>query len=129
VGLDVRRLAAVDMHGLKGGRIRPRVILAEFLFGAVAGPLLGLFMVVAADGVVWKLIGVAMIGIGLNYVPLARHALALRTPEALAAALDGVDVRPELRRYTALQLWVCVPLALVIFDRRQSDEPDDARSL
>lgn len=122
----MRRLAAVDMHGLKGGRFRSWVILAEFLFGAVAGPLLGLFMLVAADSVVWKLIGVVMIGIGLNYVPLARHALSLRTPEALAAELDGVDVRPEMRRYTALQLWVCVPLAVVVFDRRQSD---GARSL
>lgn len=120
VGFDVRRLAAVDMHGIKGGRFRPKVILAEFLFGAVAGPLLGLFMLVAAGNVFWKLIGVLMIGIGLNYVPLARHALSLRTSEALAAELDGVDARTELRRYTLLQLWVCVPLAVVVFDRRQS---------
>jgi hypothetical protein len=34
-GVDVRRLAAIDMYGLFGTRRRRRVILAEFVFGAV----------------------------------------------------------------------------------------------
>ena len=107
------------MHGTKGGKVRPRVILAEFLFGAVAGPLFGLFVVVTAASVTWRLIGVVLIGIGLNYVPLARHAWSLRDPAALAAELEGVDVKAELRRYSVLQLGVCVPLALVVLDRRR----------
>jgi hypothetical protein len=31
----VRRLAALDMHGLAGTRISRRVIVAEFILGAV----------------------------------------------------------------------------------------------
>lgn len=109
------------MHGGRGRRWRAVVILAEFLFGAVVGPLFGLFVVVTASDPLWRLIGVGLVGIGLNYVPLARHALSLRAPEALAAELEGVDVQAELRRYSVRQLWVCVPLAVVVFDRRQAD--------
>jgi len=34
--LDVRRLAAVDMHGTHGTLLRRRIILAEFVLGALA---------------------------------------------------------------------------------------------
>jgi MFS family permease len=125
----VRRLAAVVMHGPKGRRARALGILAEFLFGAVVGPLFGLFVVVTAGSVSWRLIGLALIGVGLNYVPLARHALALRAPGALATELDGVDVKAEVQRYALRQLWVCVPLAVVVFDRRQAPGSEVPRSL
>lgn len=39
--------------------------------------------------------------------------------EPLEAELIDVDVQQELRRYTVLQLWVFVPLALVIVDVRR----------
>jgi hypothetical protein len=35
--VDVRRLAAVDMHGARGSLLRRRVILAEFVLGAIGG--------------------------------------------------------------------------------------------
>lgn len=119
-------MAAVDMHGGKGRPGRAVVITGQFLFGAVAGTLFGLFVVVTGAGLGWKLIGVGLIGVGLNYVPLARHALALRAPGALVAELDGLDVEAEQRRYAVHQLWVCLPLAVVVFDRRQVE---GARSL
>jgi hypothetical protein len=59
--------------------------------------------------------GAYLIGAGLNYVPLALHVISLWRPGALAAELDGVDIPRELRRYTALQVWVAVPLAIVVF--------------
>lgn len=126
VGIDVRRLAAVDMHGTKGTRMRARVILGEFLFGAFAGPLLGLATITGAPGAVWKVAGLAMVGIGLNYVPLSAHALSLRRPEALEAELEGVDVTSELRHYTFVQLWVIVPLSFVVFELSRRRAPADA---
>ena len=71
-------------------------------------------------------VGLAMVGIGLNYVPLSAHALSLRRPEALEAELEGVDVVRELRRYTFIQLWVVVPLAFVVFDLSQRRAAADA---
>ena len=125
----MRRLAAVVMHGPKGRRARALGILAEFLFAAVIGTLFGVFVVLTAGSVSWRLIGVVLIGVGLNYVPLSRHALALRAPGALAAELDGVDVKAEVQRYALRQLWVCLPLAVVVFDRRQASGSEATRSL
>jgi hypothetical protein len=101
------------MHGLAGTRLRRRVILAEFVVGAVGCVVIGLLAATRAAGVEWRVIGVWLAGIGLNYAVLALHALSLTRPGALDAELEGVDVRSELRRYTYLQFWIVVPLLLV----------------
>ncbi|HEY7266275.1 MAG TPA: hypothetical protein VH501_01145 [Solirubrobacterales bacterium] len=111
--IDVRRLAAVDMYGAAGSRIRRRVILAEFLLGAVIGSALGLFVLVATGG--WMAVfGAWLLGACLNYVPLSLHALDLSRPGALERELRGVEVRAELRHYTKAQIWLFVPLVLVV---------------
>jgi hypothetical protein len=81
---DVRRLAAVDMYGSAGSRVRRRTV-------------------------------------GLSYVPLAGHAWSLSRPGALDRALAGVDVHRELRYYTVAQLWIVVPLLLLVLTIRQRD--------
>lgn len=118
-GVDVRRLAAIDMHGASGSDLRRRVILAEFVLGAVAGIALGGWLVSVADSIGWRIFGLWLIGVGCNYVPLALHAISLYRPEVLKTELSGVDILPELRRYTVLQVWVFVPFALVFFAIRQ----------
>ena len=116
--MSVRRLAAIDMHGLHGTSRRRRLVLAEFVSAAVALIVIGVTVVVAARAVTGRLVGCWMIGAGLNYVPLAVHAPRLRRPSVLAAELEGVDVSGELRRYGVLQLSIFVPLALVVIDAR-----------
>jgi hypothetical protein len=108
-------LAAIDMHGLGGTRTRARVITAEFVLGAVVCVALGALILATSSGTGWTIFGAYLIGGGLNYVPLALHLLSLRRPGALTAELAGVDIPAELRRYTALQVWVLVPLAVVVF--------------
>jgi hypothetical protein len=124
---DVRRLAAVDMYGGSGRPWRRRVILVEFLAGAVLCPALGIVSLAWAGGAFGWLLGVWLIGIGLNYVPLALHALSLSRPGALEAEVAGLDVRRELRFYTRAQLWMFVPglvavLALLQLRRRPRAE-------
>ena len=111
--LDVRRLAAVDMHGAHGTLRRRRIILAEFVLGALAGTGLGVFLAVASSSLGWVVFGALLAGICLNYVPLALHALQLSRRGALDAELEGVDIPRELRRYTKLQFWIAVPLLFV----------------
>lgn len=120
VGVDVRRLAAVDMHGLKGRPVRARVILVEFLLGVVLCLGLGIWLA-ASGGVVSVLFGLWLVGAGLNYVPLALHAISLSRPGRLDAELAGADIPAELRYYTKAQAWVFVPLALVVFALRPRD--------
>jgi hypothetical protein len=119
IGLDVRRLAAVDMHGLKGSRLRARLIRAEFVVGAVLGVFLGVLLLAAGTSPAVRLFGLWVLGAGLNYIPLTLHAFSLSRPGALAEELGDADVRRELQHYTVAQLWVFVPLALVVFDLRQ----------
>lgn len=107
------------MYGGKGSPTRAKIIKWEFILGAVLCLGLGLFSLLAwhpsPTGIV---IGAWLVGAGLNYLPLAAHALSLSRPGALAAELDGVDVNSELRYYGIAQLWLAVPLAIVLFALR-----------
>ncbi|MGC4812303.1 hypothetical protein ACLQ29_17405 [Micromonospora sp. DT228] len=109
LGLDVRRLAAIDMWGSAGVQWRRWVILAEFLLGVVGTGALGVLSVSSGGGL-RTVVGWWLIGLAVNYVPLSVHALTLIRPGALEAEIRGVDVPGELRHYTTAQLWVVVPL-------------------
>jgi hypothetical protein len=117
--VDVRRLAAIDMHGVAGTMLRRRVILAEFVFGAAGCVFLGLLAATRAAAPGWRLAGVWLVGIGVNYAALAFHAVSLSRSGALDAELEGVDADSELRRYGVLQFWIVVPLLLAVLALRQ----------
>ncbi len=68
---SVRRLAAVDMWGSQGSLLRRRLILIEFLAGALGGIGLGLLTLLTAAGGIWIAVGVWLVGAGVNYLPLA----------------------------------------------------------
>ena len=106
--LDVRRLAALDMHGARGTRRRRWVILGEFAFGTVGSAALGLWAL-TWGGAVGVILGIWLLGIAANYLPLTVHVLALWRRPALDAELAGIDMRAELRNYTRAQVWVLVP--------------------
>jgi hypothetical protein len=117
--LEIRRLAAVDMWGGHGTRRRRAIIVAEFVLGATVGTALGLLLAITASELVWRVLGAWIAGACLNYVPLALHAISLYPGRRLEAELSGVDVRGELRYYTAAQLWIAVPLLFVALDLLQ----------
>ena len=116
--VDVRRLAAVDMHALRGTDTRRRAILAEVVLGTIAGIGIGTFLLFSAAGALGLVLGAWALGIGINYVPLAVHALSLRSRTRLRRELRGVDLPAELRYYTRAQFWVFVPLSFVWFALR-----------
>jgi hypothetical protein len=109
-----------------GTRRRQRVILAEFVLGAVVGVIIGVWVAVLAGTAGWQAFGAWVAGIGVNYAALAWHAVSLSRPGALDAELAGVDVPHELRRYSLLQFWVMVPLVLGILAVGQSRRPRNA---
>jgi hypothetical protein len=121
--MNVRRLAAIDMYGLHGTTRRRRIVLAEFVFGVVVMVAVGVAILVAASGISGRLFGWWMTGAGLNYAPLAVHAITLSRPGELDRELSGIDPGPELRRYGVLQLWIFVPLSLVAWDVAQLRGP------
>ncbi|WP_444951471.1 hypothetical protein [Micromonospora ureilytica] len=118
--MNVRRLAAIDMYGSRGTTRRRRIILAEFLVGVVLMVTWGIWLLSSSSGLGSRAFGLWLTGAGLNYAPLSMYAIALMRPGALDAELAGVDTDRELRRYTVLQLWVLVPLSLVVLAIRDA---------
>ena len=119
-GMNVRRLAAIDMYGARGATRRRRIILAEFIAGAVVMVAFGVWLAAFSSGLAGRVLGLWMAGSGLNYVPLAAYAITLSWSGALDAELAGVDTGRELRRYSVLQLWIFVPLSLVVLAVRSA---------
>jgi len=112
--LDVRRLAALDMWGSAGSIRRRRIIRAEFAIGVVGCTSLGLLAIGRGGG--WMVVvGIWLVGAGVNYIPLALYAQSLSGPGVLEAELAGVDVRSELRHAGLQQFWIAVPLAIAVF--------------
>ena len=106
--LDVRRLAALDMHGTRGTRRRRWVILGEFALGTVGSAALCVWAL-TWGGAVGVIFGIWLLGLAANYLPLTVLVLALWRQPALDAELASVDLRAELRDYTRAQVWVLVP--------------------
>jgi hypothetical protein len=69
--LDVRRLAALDLHGPAGTRRRRRLVRAEFVLGAVGCIGLGLWAGVTAPALGWRLFGAWLAAAGVNYAVMA----------------------------------------------------------
>jgi hypothetical protein len=131
--MNVRRLAAIDMYGTRGTTRRRRIIMTEFLVGVVAMVAFGAWLLASSGSLGGRALALWLIGAGLNYAPLAIHAITLNRPGALDAELEGVDTGRELRRYGVRQLWILVPLSLVALELRaalsrhkpRSSAPDD----
>ncbi|HEV2633759.1 MAG TPA: hypothetical protein VGX23_01350 [Actinocrinis sp.] len=112
--MDVRRLAVIDMYGSRGTMRRRRIVVAEFVGGVIAGAGFGTWLLIASSGPTSWVFALWVLGVGLNYAPLAAYAIALGRPGVLDAELAGVDTGRESRRYGLLQFWILVPFALVV---------------
>jgi hypothetical protein len=111
--LDVRRLAALDMHGARGTRRRRRIILAEFALGTVGGAALGIWAL-TWGGAVGLVFGVWLLGLGANYLLLTWNVVRLWPSRRVQEELAGAELRAELRHYTRAQIWVFVPFWVAV---------------
>ena len=111
--IDIRKLAAVDMVWLG-----TRIVLAEYGAGIVLPLILGLWSVrqglaQSPGQTTWsELMGLGLIGIAMNYVPLFLYACAI----AKAGRVEQ-EGRPELARasrYGLQQAIILVPLLVVV---------------
>lgn len=116
---SVRRLAAVDLHGLHGNPVRRRLVAVEFpLTVAVTGALGGYLL--ASGGVSGWIGGLWLLGVAANYLPLTMHAVLLSRPGRLAAELRDVeDLAAEARRYSIAQVRLLIPGLVAVLSWRQ----------
>lgn len=120
--MDVRRLAALDMHGTRGTRRRRRLILGEFALATAGGAALGAWAL-TSGGAVGVILGVWSLGIAANYLPLTLHVIALWRQPALDAELAGINLRAELREYSRAQAWLVVPFWVAALALAQARRP------
>jgi hypothetical protein len=88
---DVRRFTALDMHGGAGSLRRRRIIRAEFVLGCVVALAFGAFLLARGVG----LVGLWILGVGVNYFPLAVYAVVLFPDDRIERELAGVDLGPR----------------------------------
>ncbi len=110
--MNARRLAALDMHGRSNTSLRRRLVLGEFVLSAALGFFVGSLLMLLTNGWFGWAFGVWVVGLGVNYVLLAFHAIRLSVPGALDRELEEIDLERELRRYGRRQLWLALPLSL-----------------
>lgn len=101
------------MHGTHGTSRRKRIVRAELALAAGALSAFGLLAIARGHGA-WLALGVWMVGLGANYVPLALEAQRLSRGTALSDGVAMLDLPRELRRATLAQLWLAVPFAVLL---------------
>ena len=110
--IEVRKLAAVDMAWLGG-----RIVLAEYALGIVLPVALGLLSLRAGltqrpDPSVWQVaLGIWLVTIAANYVPLFLYALAIL--RAGTVKEEGQRELAHARRYGLQQIIIIVPLLVM----------------
>jgi hypothetical protein len=105
--ISIRKLAAVDMvaHGT-------RVTLIEFALGIVVPLILGILSLRAGSVgrlvIGWEiLLGVWLVGIALNYIPLFIYAVVIARGKTVQE--EGQPELAHARRYGIQQLMLIVP--------------------
>jgi len=107
--LNVRRLAAVDLSGLG-----PKIVIPEFALGVLGCWALGVLTVLRSRSLEMTALGIALVGVGVNYVPLLIHAIELVRRSAVEAAIadEARDRRALYAKYRKQSLWLLLPFAV-----------------
>lgn len=109
--IDIRKLAAVDIAFLG-----PRFILTEFSIGVFGSLGLGVLSLAKTHSFGGTLLGIYLLCIGVNYVPLLLHAIGLwRHGTALQEIAEELpEKRQMFRKYRRQSLFLLVPLVVPI---------------
>jgi hypothetical protein len=114
--INPRKLAAIDMVFLGA-----RVIIAEYAIAVLLCPALGALTLLRAHSW-WQLaLGLYLISLGMNYVPLLVYAVSLHKKRgALAEIADELkDKRQAMAKYRRQSIFLLVPLLPAIEALRQ----------
>jgi hypothetical protein len=105
--ISVRKLAALDiaLHGSK-------IILLEFGLGTPAIILFGSWLMLSGP---FFILGLYLVLIGLNYVPLLLYAITIARKGSAKTEVEGLaNDKHYIRKYGLQQLMILVPLAILI---------------
>lgn len=109
--INIRKLAALDMAFLGSG-----VILSEFALGVLGPIAVGIFTVERGRSQWQSTVGVYLILLGFNYIPLLVYAIAIyRKGSAHDEIADDLAEKTEIaKRYFPQTLLLLIPLVMPI---------------
>jgi len=121
--LNARKLVAIDLVFLGS-----KAIIAEFSAGVFLSAALGIFVLVREHGSVAQIVlGLYLISLGVNYIPMLLYAIAITRARSAPAELGGEldDMRVTMAKYRRHSLWLLVPLVvpLTVFSQTWTDRP------
>jgi len=114
--LNPRKLAAIDIAFLGS-----RFIIAEYAIGVLLSVALGVLTLLRAVSH-WQLaLGLYLILLGVNYVPMLVYAVAISKRGSAHAEIDDelTDKRRAMAKYRRQSLFLLVPLVVAITALRQ----------
>ncbi len=114
--MNPRKLVAIDIVFLGA-----KLIMAEYALGVVVSIALGV-ITLRRNASGWQLfLGVYLILMGINYVPLLIHAVGLAGAGSARAEVGEElnNKRAAMSKYRRQSLWILVPLFVAITALRQ----------
>jgi len=119
--LDARKLVAIDLVFLGA-----KVIIVEFAIGILFSAALGVFVLLRGHGsLVQVVLGLYLISIGINYVPMLIYAIAITKANSARAELGTEldDKGAAMAKYRRQSLWLLVPLSVPVIVISQTRKP------
>ena len=119
--LNARKLAAIDLVFLGA-----KVIIVEFAIGIFFSAALGVFVLLRGHGsLVQVVLGLYLISIGINYVPMLIYAIAITKANSARAELGSEldDKGAAMAKYRRQSLWLLVPLSVPVIVITQTRKP------
>jgi hypothetical protein len=112
LGVDFRKLAAIDVAFLG-----PKIILAEFAAGALFSIALGIFALFRSHSGSGIAIGIYLLCLGINYVPMFGYALGIGSRDNAKYTLGDElqQSRTEMSKYRRQSLLLLIPLSVPLF--------------
>jgi hypothetical protein len=112
----LRRLAAIEILFL--GYV---FVVAEYAIGSFGSVFLGLFVLIRGHSPWQVALGMYLICLGINYLPMLRFAVAVRNKQNAQSDLrDEVpEKKSSMTKYRRLSLLLLVPLLVPIFGLSQ----------
>ena len=123
---NARKLAAIDLIFLG-----PKVIITEFSAGVFLSAVLGIFVLVRGHHSHAQIVlGLYLISLGINYVPMLNHAIRISRAKSARAELGNEldDKRVAMAKYRRQSLWLLLPMIVPLMALAQSRKPQSNNS-
>lgn len=116
--INLRKLAAIDVFFLGY-----KFVLAEYAVGVFFSAALGLFVLYRSHSFWQIFLGIYLVCLGINYIPMLTYTLAIANKESARAELgselsDKPAAMSKFRRQSLLLLLPLVAPFLTLFHRR-----------